>query len=422
MKRLLFALLLVVALPAAAAEPYAPVYRAPNEFPVLDAIEARRDALAAAVDSLQALTDARHAEAAEAADAAALDLRPDWSRVPRPKSPDDFKVRLDHLPPVPQYYTGTCWAYSSTSLMESEVMRLSGRRIKLSEMWTAYWEYVEKVRRWVREYGHSVVDEGSQSEGLIEVYRLYGAVPAEAYSGVLFADGRHDHDAMLAEILAYLDYVKSRDLWDEESVVRAVREILDRHMGRPPETFVFDGREYAPRSFLSDILRLDMDDYVSCVSRLDTPFGTWVLNDVVDNWRRSDRYLNIPLDDFYRVIREAVKDGYTVDLGGDNSEPYVDGKYDVADVPPWDIPHDAIDQGSREFRIVEGTTTDDHGIHAVGYTKVKGRDWFLIKDSNRSSRLGQFEGYYFFSGDFIKLKMLAIMVHKDRLEGLLPEG
>ena len=70
----------------------------------------------------------------------------------------------------------------------------------------------------------------------------------------------------------------------------------------------------------------------------------------------------------------------------------MDGKFDVAIVPEWDIPAEYINQGSREFRIANGTTGDDHGVHVVGYTALGGRDWFLIKDSNRSSRLGEPQG------------------------------
>jgi bleomycin hydrolase len=141
---------------------------------------------------------------------------------------------------------------------------------------------------------------------------------------------------------------------------------------------------------------------------------------VRDNWRRKDDYLNLPLDDWYRVLRETVKDGWTVALGGDNSEPGMDGLHDAAVIPEWDIPGKAIDQAAREFRIVNGETGDDHGVHAVGFRKHKGREWFLIKDSNRSSRLGQYEGYYMWDGDYIRLKMLSFLVHKDRLAKLLP--
>ena len=414
------AIAVAVAPAADAGKPQKPVYREPNQYPVLDQIAARRDAAAAAVDSVQTLADEAYAAEREAREEAEMSLRVDWSRVRTPENPASFKTQVSHQPPTPQYYTGSCWAFSATSLMESEVVRLTGREIKLSEMWTVYWEYVEKVRRWVREYGHSVVEEGSQADGVLEVYKLYGAVPRTEYEGVLYADGRHDHHKMLDEIHAYLAYCRDQDIWDEDLVLPEVRRILDRHMGPPPESFRWDGAEMTPKRFLAEVLNLVPDDYVSCVSRMDTEFGRWCLLDVTDNWRRSRKFLNLPLDTFYKVVKDAVKDGYSVDFGGDNSEPGVDGKYDVADIPEWDIPAKYIDQGSREHRIVNGQTSDDHGVHIVGYTKIRGRDWFLIKDSNRSSRLGAYKGYYFFSGDFIKLKMLAFMVHKDRLEGLLP--
>ena len=55
----------------------------------------------------------------------------------------------------------------------------------------------------------------------------------------------------------------------------------------------------------------------------------------------------------------------------------------------------------------------------VGYTSVGGRDWFLIKDSARSSRWGKFDGYYFYRDDYVRLKMLTFAVHRDAVPDLL---
>ena len=57
-----------------------------------------------------------------------------------------------HLPPVSQGNTNTCWCFSATSFFESEVHRLTGQEIKLSEMYTVYWEYVERAKRCVIHY------------------------------------------------------------------------------------------------------------------------------------------------------------------------------------------------------------------------------------------------------------------------------
>ncbi|MBU0741644.1 C1 family peptidase [bacterium] len=399
------------------------VYREPNEYPVLDEIEARRDSLAAAVDALRAAADSLFDAQAEAREDTDRSLRVDWSRIERPASPEAFRTRLAHLPPVPQYYTGSCWAFAATSLMESETIRLTGDRIKLSEMWLVYWEYVEKVRRWVREYGHSAVAEGSESDAILDVYKAYGAVPHAAYPGVLFADGRHDHHRMMEELEGYLDWAETHDVWDEQRVVAGARRILDAHLGPPPETFTWEGRKWSPRAFLLEALRLDLDAYVACVSFMERPgyaFGETCLLDVTDNWRRKADYLNLPLDEFRRLVREAVRRGYTLVVGGDNSEPGMDGHFDAAVIPSWDIPADYIDQAAREHRIRNGETGDDHGIHVVGHTRAGDRDWYLLKDSNRSSRLGAFEGYYFCDGDYIALKMLSVLVHRDVLRQALP--
>jgi bleomycin hydrolase len=63
--------------------------------------------------------------------------------------------------------------------------------------------------------------------------------------------------------------------------------------------------------------------------------------------------------------------------------------------------------------------TDDHLVHLVGHVTLDGHDWFLIKDSNRSSRHGSFEGYYFYRDDYVRLKMLMYTVHRDVVRDLL---
>jgi bleomycin hydrolase len=402
-----------------AAKPGDPIYKPEYKYPVLDEIRATRDSLQALRDSLRVAVDRRYAAQKKQDKEQKLSLRMDWSGIDKPASPEAFSTPY-HFPPVAQYLTGTCWAFSSTSFFESEVARLTGRHVKLSEMWTVYWEYVEKARRYVREYGHQPIEEGSEEDGTQEIYRQYGAVPEEAYIGCLRPDDRHDHGPLRDEIASYLEWVKAHDTWDEEQNVAYVRSILDRYLGPPPDSFTFEGQTYTPKQFLADVLRLKMDDYERVVSTLRYPFGQRVLLDVPDNWRRKDDYLNLPLRDFSRVIKEAARAGYTVSIGGDLSEPCLDGMEDAAVIPAWDIPAKYIDQASRELRINNGTTSDDHGVHLIGFLHHGGRDWFLIKDSNRSSRLGKFKGYYFYDGDYIKLKMLSFMVHKDRLAGIAP--
>ena len=386
---LLASALLGGAAPSRGEAPDPAVYKPAYKFPIFEEMEAARKARQAELDSLQKLVDERYdAEAKQEKDEKRT-LRLDWSRIDKPASPAAFSASF-HFPPSRQYATGTCWSFCSTSYFESEVARTTGRQIKLSEMWTVYWEYVEKARRFVREYGHSEVSEGSQDIGTRAIYREYGAVPVEFYPGILDSLGRHDHSRLRAELRAYLDWVEAHKYWEEEKVIAYVREILDSHLGRPPEAITFEAATYTPRQFLAQVLRLDPDDYIDIVSTMKEPFGGWILYDFPDNWRRASACLNLPLDVFYRVIKDAVQGGFTVSLGGDTSEPGHDGGEGAAVIPSWDIPRKGIDQASRELRISNGTTGDDHGIHAVGFLRQGGRDWFLIKDSGSSAQLGKF--------------------------------
>ena len=271
----------------------------------------------------------------------------------------------------------------------------------------------------MRERGDSLVAEGGEGNALNRIWKTYGIVPEEAYPG--FCNGREklDHEALIEEITRYLDFVKSNNLWDEEDVLDHVTLILNKTLGVPPQKFVYNGREMTPQEFLKKETPLNMDDYVDVMSTSYYPFYTFQEFAVPDNWWHSKDYLNLPLDEWYAVILKAIKAGYSVGIGGDVSEPGKLGFQDVCFVPSFDIPAQFINQDAREYRINNETTADDHGIHLVGYSRVKGHDWFLIKDSGRSARWGRHEGYYFFRGDYVKLKMLTFTVHKDLVKNIL---
>ncbi|UCD37869.1 MAG: peptidase C1 [Fidelibacterota bacterium] len=347
-------------------------------------------------------------------------IRFDFTGVQKPDSPQAFES-VFHFDPIRQFLTGTCWAFSTTSFFESEVYRLSGRKIKLSEMYTVYHEYLEEARRYVQERGDSFFDEGSEGNALMMVWDRYGIVPAGVYKGELDEDGRYDHEDMTPEMISYLGYLKHSDLWDEDLALSSLRLIMDKYMGTPPERFVYEGADMTPSQFLSEVLRLNLDDYVCVMSTLAQPFHAYGEYEVEMNWWHSKDYYNLPLDQFYGVIKYAIENGYSVRLNGDVSEPGYNGFEDAAIIPTFDIPREYIDQDAREFRFNNETTADDHDVHLVGYLRQGDHDWFLIKDSASSAQHGKFEGYYFYREDYIKLKMLTYIVHQDALKAVVSE-
>jgi bleomycin hydrolase len=346
------------------------------------------------------------------------DLRSALPAGSYPGTPEIFAAPF-HFPPQPQFMTGTCWSFGATSYMESEVKRITGAEVKLSELYPVYWEYVEKAREYIRTRGGSAFSEGSQLNAVTRMYAKYGAVPLAAYKGVTEPDGRHDHQRLFREINEYLRHVKSVNRWDEELIIKHIRDILDRHLGAPPETFSYKGKTFTPKTFLTKVLQIEPDAYVQFMSTTSLPMWSQGLFDVHDNWWRDATYWNVPLEDFYRVITDATGAGFTVGIGGDVSEPGKVPELDIAFIPSWDIPAAYIDQDAREYRIWNHSTGDDHGVHLLGAKRLGDHDWFLIKDSGRSARKGKHHGYYFFRGDFIKLKMLTVMVHRDAAKALL---
>jgi len=345
----------------------------------------------------------------------------DFSTVTAPTSINDFK-KYWHNKPISQGNTNTCWCFCTTSFYESEIYRLTKREIKLSEMFTVYHEYIERTKRFVRERGNSAFAEGSESNAVARMWKMYGIVPEDAYPGLKPGQPFHDHSKMYEELNKYMQSVKTSGAWNEEEVVSTVKSIMNNFIGEPPKTVNVDGKQFTPKEYLEKVVRLNLDDYIDVMSLMEKPFYQFVEYEVPDNWWHSKDYYNVPLADWMKAIKSAIRNGYTVCIGGDVSEAGIYGNVGLAVVPSFDIPSSYINDDARQFRFSNGTTGDDHGIHIVGYTEKDGKDWYLIKDSGSGSRNNTHPGYYFYDEDFVKLKMLSFMVHKDAVKDVIKLG
>jgi len=327
-------------------------------------------------------------------------------------------------PSISQGNTGTCWCFSTTSFYESEVYRLHKKKVKISELYTVYWEYVEKARRFIQERGNSVFGQGAEGNSVARMWKEYGACPASEYTGL--KDGRkfHTHKKMYGEMRAFLNGLKKSNAWNEEEALATIKSIMNHYIGVPPTKFKIDGKDYTPMTYMKDYLGINPDDYVEILSYKQEPYWQKVEYKVPDNWWHSEEYYNIPLDDYMKVLKKAVRKGFTMSIGGDVSEAGFLRTTNCAMVPTFDIPSEYIDENARQFRFSNGSTTDDHGMHLIGYYVDKdGKDWYLIKDSSSGSRNNDENapefGYYFFHEDYVKLKMMGFTVHKDAVKGIL---
>jgi bleomycin hydrolase len=335
----------------------------------------------------------------------------------KPHSIDIFKAAA-HLPAVNQDTTNACWSFANLSFVESEMQRLGMKPVKLAMMYPVYFSFIEKARYFIKTRGESRFAPGGLFTDVFETIEKYGIVPLSAYEGMTENCSTFNHTELEDELKNLMAKTAAAENWDEKRVLSKVRKMLDAHLGTPPKEFMFDGRKFTPKKFLFEIVKLPWKDYIIVTSFMYAPFYKFTSLDVPDNWGKREIYFNVPLDVFYASLKSAVQNGYSAAFDSDTGEPGRMGEQDAVFVPEFDIPSNMINQQAREFRFDNKSTTDDHLMHFIGFKEIEGDDWFLVKDSWRTAWDGQFPGYYFFHGDYIKLKVLAYVVHKDAVPGL----
>ena len=190
--------------------------------------------------------------------------------------------------------------------IESEAYRITGVQVKLSEMYFVYWEYVERAKYFVKTRGEMYFAEGSEANAVIKNMKLYGAVPASAYSGKLKGQKHHDHEAMEKELSSYLKQVKEQNAWNEETIVSTVKNILNYYMGEPPQKVMVKDAEYTPLEYVEKVLQLNPMDYFSFMSTKSQTYNQKGELMEPDNWWHCKNYYNIHLDDFLSTLKSAV--------------------------------------------------------------------------------------------------------------------
>lgn len=334
------------------------------------------------------------------------------------------EIDLETTPVISQGRTGTCWSFSSTSFLESEIIRLTGKEIDLSEMYTVRNTYPKKAENYVMRQGKAQFSEGGLAHDVMNSVRDYGLVPQSAYSGIFKGETGHNHAEMAAVLTAMVEtYVdnpgrKLSKKWDD-----AIEAVLDVYMGQNPNIFAYEGRQYTPMSFL-EMTKIVPEDYITITSFTQAPFYSEFILNIPDNWSYGSMY-NVPIDEMIATLDNALKNGFTVELDCDVSERTFSSKDGVA-VIPMDAdnnvkalqgvyPEMSISQEYRQDEFENFTTTDDHLMHITGILRDQnGTKYYKVKNSwgTDESRNAN-GGYVYFSEAYMKLKAISITIHKD---------
>ncbi len=350
-----------------------------------------------------------------------------WDNI---HTPSYLRTDIAHTP-IKSQRGGTCWNFATISFLESEVLRTNEAVVSelrtnrlaldLSEYYVVYWAWVEKTREFVRVKGEGKIrqnrrgeneptlGDGGLSHDTISFIQKYGLVPESAFA--IPENSRQ----MTADIHAVMMDAYNNQNWNEREVIQQVRVVLDEHLMAPPQSFEWNGQTYTPRQWADEYLKFSYDDYWEITSYTDIPFYTQGELDLPDNWWDCDTYYNVPLDAYLRIINRALDRGYSVAVDTDWGDIGADWNgAGAAVMHPEMLSSLLMSQGTRQTDFEEGRTSDDHLVHAVDHRVVDGYDWYLIKNSHGTATGRQ--GYVWMRGDWVAMRVLAIMVHKDAIE------
>lgn len=341
-----------------------------------------------------------------------------------------------------QNKSGTCWCFASTSFLEDEIRRKTGKEVDLSEMFTVRHCYTDKADRYVRMYGSANFAAGGGPGDVNYVFERYGMMPEEAYRGLNYGESNHDHYELDEVLRGYVEGVTARK---SKRVSTAWREgfegILDAYLGELPETFVYEGKTYTPRSF-ADALGLDMNDYVSLTSFTHHPMYKPFVLEVADNWLWAP-YVNIPLDELKATVDNALDKGYSVVWAADVSEggfkwregyaimpkEKTEADMDGTELSRWvqlsdkdrenakfeakgPRPEIEVTPEVRQEMFDRQETTDDHGMVIVGRaTDQEGNRYYKVKNSWDTNQL--YGGYFYVSEPYFLAKTMGILLNKE---------
>jgi bleomycin hydrolase len=344
-----------------------------------------------------------------------------------------------------QYRSGTCWSFSGLGFLEAEMLRLGKPVVDLSEMYIVWHTYNEKAIKDVRVHGSLNFSAGGAFHDVTYVIKNYGIVPESVYAGLNYGEEKHVHGEMDEILKDQVDGVilnrnkKLSAAWDE-----VIQGTLNAYLGKLPEKFQYEGKEYTPLSFARDYVGLNLDDYVEITSYTHHPFYTKFIIEIPDNWMWEEVY-NVPMEEMEAIIDNSVQNGYTVAWAADVSEKgFSTSKEGVAVIPEIDKTEmsDAeiakweklsekekeeklyelkkpgkekeITQEMRQISFDNYQTTDDHGMLIMGTAKDQAGN-FYYKVKNSWGNYNDYGGYFFASKPYVRYKTMSIMVHKDAI-------
>ncbi len=315
-----------------------------------------------------------------------------------------------------QNRSGTCWDFATLAFFEGEILKKTGKSYDLCEMFVANKNYMDQAIYHVRMHGCSRFSEGGSADDVLWVLANHGICPEEAMPapGSLIGDSLANFTEFFRVLTPYVESIaKTEDgkvlssQWKE-----GLQGILDAYLGKCPERFTYQGKEYTPVSFFNS-LQLDLDDYISVTSYTHHPFYSWFNIEAPYKWRQRLSY-NVPLDELMTVIDTALDNGYNLCWGGDVSGNGFDrqGLAQEEMVPTQEL---------RQERFDNWASTYDHVMLIYGKARDQhGNEYYMVKNSWGKS--GAHEGTWYMRKNYIAINTTYVFLNRNAIPGKFNEA
>ncbi len=361
-------------------------------------------------------------------------------------------IRLECPAVQDQQMSGTCWCFSSTSFLESEMMHNGNPNPpNLSETFIVRQNYIDRAIKHVMMQGHMNFGQGSYFHDNTIIISKHGIVPESAYPNTVEGSSYISHYGLENALTHYVDSVADKgnkrisNDWLDGYIA-----ILDHYLGKAPEQFEYEGKTYTPLTFAKDVVKLNMNDYVEVTSFSHHEFGKLCIMELPDNWRNGI-FLNVKLDDMMAIIDASLAQGHTVLWAADVSEKgfsHDNGYAILPGINPVGMKSTDIDkfkklppekqvlrartlnapgveinvtQESRQKDFLNRNTTDDHGMHLIGTAHdSRNNKYYIVKNSWGDS--SKYKGYFYASENYVRAKTTGILVHKSACGKLLEDA
>lgn len=321
------------------------------------------------------------------------------------------KIRMEAYvkctPVKDQGRSDLCWIYAMLATIESERLMM-GDSVNLSPAFVARMMMREQATDYYFSRGKHPISLRGMASMTLRYMEKYGMQP------YTFEEEKHpaDYGTLCRKAMLMGNEAIAHRTGPDNYLAR-LDNLLDEETNFSPLRFVHMlGAEYTTLQFAQSVCL--PGDYLSLTSFTHHPFFRSFELETPDN-RLRDAFYNLPLDTLMAHIRQALRTGHPVCWEGDISEPGFRSPVNGCLVTEKEEGHTATQQ-ERQRDFDRLLTTDDHAMEMVGMFRLRGRTYFVFKNSWGKS-YGN-EGFVYLSENYVRMKTIAVFMSRNAYKGV----